>query len=590
MTYEIAFILTIVLLSLAGFAWDRIAPDIIALIVLATLMVSGILSPSEGLSGFSNPATITILILFFVSRAMKDVGLIRSMGDFLLDITNENVGVNVFFIILLAGVSSAFINTTAVVIVFIPVVLRISAIRNISPTLLLMPLSFGAIIGGASTTIGTSTNLLISDIASTHGSRALNVFEFTGVGVILFALVSIYMVLSSRYLLRSSKKKDNLIGDYNLKDYFSEISVTDKCDWVGKRIEGIAAIKSLEINVLTISRNGEEIIVPAGKEFIRTGDILFVRINNRNLLLLEEIKGLTISGQREWNDADFEQHGVTLLELMVNKNATLVGQTIEECDFRRKYRGNIIGILGSENRFFHRRFKEIRFSFGDTLLVETTKNRRNQFYENDEFIVLNEWKRPEYKLNKQWIALASIIGIVGLAAFGILPILLSAMLGAIVLLLTNCVDINSAYKSVEWKVIFMLAGLIPLGLAMEKTGTSTFLSEIISGAIADLPKFWALFSLYMIITLITSIIYNNATAVILAPIVISLAPALDMEVIPLLGLLMFSANCCYITPIGYQTNLLIYSPGQYRFSDFVVIGLPLCILLGLVSAYLFANY
>jgi di/tricarboxylate transporter len=164
------------------------------------------------------------------------------------------------------------------------------------------------------------------------------------------------------------------------------------------------------------------------------------------------------------------------------------------------------------------------------------------------------------------------------------------MAGSVILLLTKCLDINSAYRSVEWKVIFMLAGLIPLGLAMEKTGTSTFLSDLISNALVGFPKYWALFLLYMIVTLITSVIYNNATAVILAPIVIALAPALNMEVIPLLGLLMFAANCCYLTPIGYQTNLLIYSPGQYSFRDFFIVGLPLCIILGLVSAYLFANY
>lgn len=590
MTLEIGFILIIVALSLIAFIWDRVAPEIIALTVLATLMISGTLTRSEGLSGFSNSATITILLLFFVSRALKDVGLIRSIGDLLLNATNQSLVINVFLVILIAGVSSAFINTTAVVIVFMPIVLRIAKIRNISPSLLLMPLSFGAIIGGASTTIGTSTNLLISDIASTHASRALRVFEFTGIGIVLFSIVAIYMIICAKYVLRATKKKDNLISDYNLRAYFAEFRITSKSDWIGKKLDGIAILKSLEINVLTISRSDQDIVVPTDNEMIRRDDVLLVRINRKNLLVLQEVKGLEIYGQRAWKDEDFEKFGATLMELMVNKNSSLIGQDIETSDFRSKYRGNILGILGSENRLTHKRLRDIHFSFGDTLLIETAKNRRFHFYENDEFIVLNEWKRPHFKENKKWIALLSIIGIVGLAATGTLPILLSAMAGAIVLLLTGCVDINSAYRSVEWKVIFMLAGLIPLGLAMEKTGTSAFLTEIISNALTDLPKFWALFLLYMIITLITSVIYNNATAVILAPIVITLAPALEMEVIPLLGLLMFAANCCYLTPIGYQTNLLIYSPGQYSFRDFFIVGLPLCIILGLVSAYLFTNY
>ncbi|MDH3245653.1 MAG: SLC13 family permease [Saprospiraceae bacterium] len=590
MTVQIGLILFIVLVSLIAFIWDKIAPEIIALSVLAILMVSGILNPIEGLSGFSNPATITILLLFFVGRALKDVGLIRTVGDVLLNITNQSLAVNVFFIILIAGVSSAFINTTAVVIVFMPIVLRMAKIRNISPSLLLMPLSFGAIIGGASTTIGTSTNLLISDIASSHGSRALNVFEFSGIGIVLFSIVAVYMIFSATFVLRSTKRKDNLIDDYNLREYFAEFIVTPKSDWIGKKVDEIPVLKSLEINILTISRNGHDIVVPRREEIIEVGDDLLVRINRKNLMMLQEVKGLEISGQRTWKDEDLEKFGVTLMELMVNKNSSLIGQDIEASEFRVRYRGNILGVLGSDNRLTHKRLRDIRFSFGDTLLIETAENRRYHFYENDEFIVLNEWKRPHFKENKQWIALLCIVGIVVLAATGVLPILLSAMAGSVILLLTKCLDINSAYRSVEWKVIFMLAGLIPLGLAMEKTGTSTFLSDLISNALVGFPKYWALFLLYMIVTLITSVIYNNATAVILAPIVIALAPALNMEVIPLLGLLMFAANCCYLTPIGYQTNLLIYSPGQYSFRDFFIVGLPLCIILGLVSAYLFANY
>jgi len=249
-----------------------------------------------------------------------------------------------------------------------------------------------------------------------------------------------------------------------------------------------------------------------------------------------------------------------------------------------------LGIIGTKKYIRMPRMKNMRLYFGDTLLVETTEERRKTFYENDDFIVLREWKRPTYKTNKQWIAIIVILGIIGLAASGILPILIAALCGAVILILTKCISLTQAYQSVDWRIIFMLAGLIPLGLAMEKTGTSDVIADLILFVITPLPLFWALFFLYIMITIITSVIYNNATAVILTPIIFALQPSLGIDILPLVALLMFAANCCFLTPIGYQTNIIIYGPGQYRFRDFLKVGAPLVILLGLVTSFLITYF
>ncbi|NNC94092.1 MAG: SLC13 family permease, partial [Chitinophagales bacterium] len=282
MTFEVVFILTITVLALIAFASDRVAPDVVALLVMVSLMVSGILSPSEGISGFSNPATITILAFFFVSLALEKSGAIRYIGDILLKLSNNNLMVDVLLITSIAGISSAFINTTAVVIVFLPIVLRLGRMKGISPTLLLMPLSFGAIIGGASTTIGTSTNLIISEAATHSGGEALAVFEFTHIGIFLFVILIIYMMFASKYILKARKIEDDLLQDYDLRSYITELTLDKSCPWIGKKISDIPAFRSLNISVLDIERNENEIVLPDLHEVLMEGDRLMIRVNPKN--------------------------------------------------------------------------------------------------------------------------------------------------------------------------------------------------------------------------------------------------------------------------------------------------------------------
>jgi di/tricarboxylate transporter len=590
MTIESGFILALLLFALVAFARRGVAPDLVALTILVLLMLTGILTPEEGLTGFSNPATITILALFFVSEALERTGLIRSMGDTLSAIASQHVFINVILIMLIAGVTSAFINTTAVVIVFLPVVLRLSKIKEISPTLLLMPLSFGAIIGGASTTIGTSTNLIISGLTKSATGLQLEVFQFTHMGAILFIIIVLYMAFASKYILKPAKKDENLIEDYNLNSFFSELKISKESGWIGKKLSEIDILRTLQIDVVEILRDGQAIIVPEKNDVIKENDILVIRARSKYLLQLKEGAGLRAESFKEFDENDLTESGILLMELIINRGSSLIGQTLVSSDFRQKYHAAVLGVLSSIIHLRPPRMKHVRFNFGDTLLIETTEERRHLFYDNHDFIVIKEWKRPVYQTNKQWIAIAVILGIVGLAATGVLSIIVAALAGAVVLMVTKCISISEAYTSVDWRIIFMLAGLIPLGIAMEKTGTSALIADAIMYIISPMPQFWALFALYMAITVITSVIYNNATAVILAPVILALQPAMGIDLLPLIALLMFAANCCFLTPIGYQTNIIIYGPGQYRFRDFLKVGLPLVVILGLVMSLMITAF
>lgn len=586
MTLEIVIILSLLVLVLIAFIIDRIPTDAIALGTIVLLILTGLLTPEEAISGFSNPATITILALFFVSQSLRNTGVVRKLGDVLLSASSDKLFINIILIMVVTAVTSAFINTTAVVIVFLPVVLRLAKARAISPTVLLMPLSFGAIIGGSSTTIGTSTNLLIHDINIKSGGQPMNIFEFSHIGLILFVVICGYMILASTFYLKSRKKEKNLISDYNLKNYFAEVAIDETSSWVGKTIEQIKDIRLWEIDVLEIVRDDESMVQFIKKEILQAGDSLLIRINANNLMQLKGRKGIHVGSKRTMADRDLEDKGITLLEVVINTNSPLIGKRIPEIMFQDTYDANILGVIGSHNRLHSKRMKEVKLRFGDTLLIQTPDENKHTFYENEAFFVLQEHQAPTFQTDKQWLAILTIVAMVGLAAFGILPILVTALAAATILFLTGVVPINQAYQSVEWRIIFLLAGLIPMGLALQQTGASDLLAEQLSLLVSNLSTYWALFVLYIITTLLTSIVYNNATAVIITPILLSMAPALGVDNNAMLAMAIFASNCCFLTPIGYQTNLLIYGPGQYRFSDFLIVGGPLCILLGLVCSYL----
>lgn len=586
MTIDIALLLLLILAVLVLFVTEKLPVDVTAIGVMVILLLWGVVTPQQGISGFSNPATLTILALFVVSQALSNTGIVKNISTAMLKISGTSYWQVLLVLMLFTAIISAFINTTAVVIVFIPIVLRIAKVKKINPTYLLIPLSFSAMAGGASTVMGTSTNLIVSNIASTHGGTEFGFFEFTVVGIVVLILMIAYFLLFGRKLIPIRKTEGDLTGDYDITNYFTRINVSHDSKLIGQPIKDLTFLSELNIVVIEIIRTDGKIWLPKPGLHIEGGDELLVRSNTENLIYLENISGIKVFSKSNITDVDLNKDDASLIEVIIPKNSFLIGKMVKEIPFLEKYGAIPLALRGSKH-LRKLRLRDHQVNFGDSLLLEIKSENKYNFqnnYKND-FIITESHNKTTYKKDKQWIAYTVIISIILLSVFKVFPILINALAGLFILVITKCISIENAYKSIEWRIIFLLAGLIPLGIALENTGASQLIGDGLYSLLNGSPTFVIIGAFFLITTLLSSIVSNNATAILIAPIAISLAAAMSINPLPLLAAVMFGANSSFATPIGYQTNVLIYGPGQYRFADFVRVGLPLTIMVGVAVTF-----
>jgi len=587
LTTDIVLIFLLIAVVLVLFVTEKLPVDVTSIGVMVVLLVWGVVTPEQGISGFSNPATLTILALFIVSQALSNTGIVKYISTLMLNISGTKYWQVLLVIMLFTAVISAFINTTAVVIVFIPIVLRIAKVKKINPTYLLIPLSFSAMAGGASTVMGTSTNLIVSNIAVSHSGTAFGFFEFSIVGLAVLIVMILYFLVIGKKLLASRKNEGDFTGDYNISNFFTRIVIKDGSKLIGNQIKDLAFLAELNIVVIEVIRADGEIWLPKPSLVINGGDELLVRSNTENLIYLENISGIKVFSKSDITDEDLNKEEASLIEVIIPKNSILIGKKIKEIPFYQKYGALPLGLRGSKH-IRKLRLRDHQVNYGDSLLLEIKSENKYNFQNNynNDFIITESHNKTTYKKDKQWIAITVIVSIILFSVFKVFPILINALAGMLVLVVTKCITIENAYKSVEWRIIFLLAGLIPLGIALENTGASQFIGDNLFYMLKDAPVFVVIASVFLITTLLSSIVSNNATAILLAPIAISLAAALSINSLPLLAAVMFGANASFATPIGYQTNVLIYGPGQYRFSDFIKVGLPLTLLVGIVVTFI----
>lgn len=568
-------------------AIEIISADTIAFLVMVTLIVSGFVSPEEGISGLSNSAAVTVLALMILTVGLESTGAINALGKRMKPLFRQEQWLVILAIMLIVGVSSAFVATTAVVIVFLRITVQLSKKMPNSLSKLLMPLSFAGILGGSCTLMGTSTNLLVSSIAVNYGLPKFGVFEFSLLGLVFFGGGLIYMLLIGRFLIPNRAQEDELTNQYEMQDYLTEIKILEGSNLIGKRLKEAAIFNDDEIDVLEIKRGIDFSFFPSKKDFIKENDTLLIK---GSVELITEINTLEnvefIARSDKFGDQELNSTDMTLCEVIIRPNSRLLGKSLNKRILRRRYSAVPLAVK-KHRKYYNSKLDDINIEPGDTVLMEVENSQFKRFYNLPEFIVLQEHENMANKAGKRYIAAAIVAAVILLAALDVLPIMVAALAGCGAMLITKCLSFQTAYQRVDWSVYILLAGVIPLGVAMDNTGASKLIASTFLELFGEVSPRMLVSMLFILTAFLSTVISNNATAILLAPIAISIALSLNLDPRPLLFTVMFAANTSYASPIGYQTNTLIYGPGEYHFMDFFKVGgLLTLIIWGLATIFI----
>ncbi|WP_254274675.1 SLC13 family permease [Haloarcula marina] len=587
-------VFALILLALVLFATERFPIDVTAILIMVLLMVLEPwtqISPREGISGFANPATITVLAMLILSTGINRTGIVQLLGRKMAAFAGANQHKQLAATIGITGPVSGLINNTPVVAILVPVINDLAHNGKTSPSKLLMPLSFASMLGGTLTLIGTSTNILASDIAAQLGAEspelglhAFGMFEFTKLGLVVFAVGSLYlMTVGVRLLPERIPADEDLVEEYALQEYLADVVVPANSSLVGQTVEEALGDNELDIDVLQLLRYGERFSEPLARKEIHENDTLRLRTNRETLERIMDAEGLTLAGgPRTETDLHPEDEEPVLVEVVVPSGSFLVGETLASSSFRQRYDANVLAFR-TRGDIVRDRFEDIRIRVGDTLLVQAPPDSLTRLVENEDFIVAHEFDEVTYRSDKIPFAIGIIAGVVALPALNILPIVVSALAGVVAMVFTGVLKPTELYSSVEWNVIFLLAGVIPLGIALQQTGAAALVGDAVASTGAFLPAIGVLWVFYVATGLLTSVISNNASVVLMIPVAASAAQSIGANAFAFVLAVTFAASTAFMTPVGYQTNLFVYGPGGYTFSDFIRVGAPLQLLLSVVT-------
>ena len=584
MTFGIVLAFVILIGALVIFALELFPIDFVAFAIMGLILVLGPIlgiAPEEAISGFSNPATITVLAMFILSGAIYRTGIVNLLARYMIRFAGDSEFRQLLAVLLVVGPISAIINNTAAVAILIPSVITLAREHHRAPSKLLIPLSYFSQLAGIITLIGTSTNVLASALTAQAGYGGFGMFEFTQVGLLCFATGSLFILFIGRRLLPERGTEEEITESYHIEEYLSEAIVLEDSPLVGQNVVKSRLREQFDIHVLEILRNGRKLEHPLADKLLQTGDILFVKGKSGRLLKIKEIEGLEIETELHLDEQVLESDKRRLLEVVIGPNSDLIGNTLQDINFRHHYNCTVMAIR-KHGALIRDRLGRVKLDFGDTLLLRGSAVALKQIKWEPGFIVTREVEPEAFRTEKGPLALAIIAGVVITAALGV-PILITAVAGCILLILTGCLNVKELHEAIRWDVIFLLAGVIPLGLVLERTGGAKLLANLAVHSADYVPPLVVLFIFYLITSILTGLISNNAAVVVLVPVGIGTAVTLGLDPRAFVLAIMFAASNSFATPVGYQTNTMVYGPGGYRFLDFTRIGLPLNLLMAVAT-------
>lgn len=594
--------LLLVLIVLAGcavlLAANRPRMDVVALLVIVILPLLGVLSVPEALAGFSDPSVVLIAALFVVGEGLVRTGVAHQLGGFLADRAGKSETRLLILLMFTVTMLGAVMSSTGIVALFIPVVLSIAARRNLPPGRLMMPLSFAGLISGMMTLVATPPNMIIDSALKREGFAGLGFFSFTPIGIVVLVLGIAYMLVARRWLnsaplkapsLSDHRSLQNLIDDYHLLGRGCRLRIRPGSPWVGKTFQQLALRDDYQVNVVGIERRvnfHNQLLSPNAYVALKENDVLLVDRNDAELRAMGQFEGLQVEILKlNGNYLTDQSREVGMAEVMLPPESGLIGKSVREANFRSSYGLNVVGVRRSR-KVIAGQFLEETLKLGDTLLViGPWKSIRQLQTQRNDFVVLSvpaEIQTAAPARSQAPFALLSLLVMIVLMVSGLVPNVIAVLIACMLMGLFGCVDMDGAYKAIHWQSVIVIVGMMPFALALEKTGGITLAVDSLMSLVGDAGPRVMLAALFAVTSLTGLFISNTATAVLMAPIAISVATHVGASPEPFAVTVALAASAAFMTPVSSPVNTLVLGPGRYRFSDYLKVGMPFTVLVMVV--------
>lgn len=587
MTGSIAIVLVLLVFALALFATERIPIDIVSIVLVLALILTNTLTVGEAFAGFGNDIVITISGLFILTGGLVKTGVIDVVGRRLQGLAGKSEFRMAAMIMVVAALSASVMKNTTTTAMFLPVVLGIAARKNISPSKLLMPLAFGAILGGTCTLIGTSTNLAVSGALPRYGMQPFSMFELTSVGVPIVGVGMLYMLLVGLRILPNREEAKSLTEQYHVRQYMSEVLVLPGSPLIDKSLSEARIGDELDLTVIGILRGDpQQRIAPNPEERIQEGDLLLVQGRVEDILRIKGEAGIEIKPEFKLSDSILEDASskTELFEVMIPRGSIFVGRNLKQLGFKRRYRLTVLAI----NRHgvdLLSKISTVRLRFGDVLLLQGTREWVEELAADDQLLLLEEISERQARPAKRRWALVAFALFLVLSVTHLAPLPVAVLAGALLLLGSGAVRAQEIYEMIEWRLIVLIACMISFGVAMEKTHADQYLADLIVRATGHYGPLAVLAGFFVMTIALTQPMSNQAAALVMLPIAVKTALALGLNPRTFAITVTYAASCSFLTPLE-PACVLIYTPGRYRFLDFVKVGSVLTVAVFLMVMWL----
>jgi len=576
----------ILIVTLYLFVTEKVPVDLTAIGLMVILVLFRIITPAEAVAGFAHPAVITVGSMFLISKGMIRTGAVGFIGQKVVQLTGGNFKLALLVILLTVAVASAFINNTPVVVLFIPVVMSMCCQFNLSPSKFLIPISYASILAGTCTLIGTSTNIIVSDISARHGYGAIGMFELSALGVPIAAVGIAFLMFAAPRFMPSLLNPTCEIEDGQHRRYLAELAVPRGSKLIGLEPGQVFAVNYPGLEVIELIRYSHIFHPSRDAVTIAADDLLLVKGSANDLVEIIHHDDVELPlTEKGLNFGPGKKESI-VVELIIPPQSALLGQRLLESRLQRDPDIHIIAIKRSGLHFTEKQIRDVRLRVGDIVLIWCYGDKLDRMRDGVDFIIAEDVHHEIVQKRKAWKAGLIFTGLVIAASSGMADIMVCALTAVFLMIVTGCLQMRDAYRSVQGDVLLLIAGTLALGVAMEKTGTSQLYAEAYLKFFAGFSPEFVLGGFILLVSISTQILSNNATAVLLFPIAVSTALGLGIDPKPFIMAVCFGASACFATPVGYQTNLLVYGPGGYRFSDYLKLGIPLNLLVLVLGSML----